>query len=267
MSKKKEKDLLLEARSEILQLTTTIQDLKKQLLEDSATGLPNRRYLEARLDEARELSEKYNTTFIFGVFDLDGFKGVNDSSGHSAGDAVMKDIGGILQANVPKTDDIGRWYAGDEFAWIHPLDKLKINSSIITPGKNNEIHEAIGVLDNIRVAIEKGNPYSYTYYVENNKILSPFRKMLPDNVIVTTSIGAVLYDPKRHKDNEMLWHDVEPLLQKSKMTGNKLVAKVGDQTYSLGSFRHVGLQQIVSNTVPAVGAAYKAFNRRLYGKR
>ena len=76
---------------------------------DEVTGLPNRRLLEAHLDE---LARSAQCAALF--IDLDDFKGVNDRLGHHAGDRMLRDAGQRLSSAV-RADDLVARYGGDEF--------------------------------------------------------------------------------------------------------------------------------------------------------
>jgi diguanylate cyclase len=80
---------------------------------DSLTGLANRAAFEVLLERAsaRAASDPFCALFI----DLDRFKQVNDTAGHAAGDAVLRDVANLLAAQVRKMDTVAR-LGGDEFA-------------------------------------------------------------------------------------------------------------------------------------------------------
>ena len=81
---------------------------------DELTGLVNRREFELRLGE--EIGERADAEPSAALFiDLDRFKAVNDSSGHAAGDVLLKDIAGILLGRARAHDTVAR-IGGDEFA-------------------------------------------------------------------------------------------------------------------------------------------------------
>ncbi|MEK8034384.1 EAL domain-containing protein [Ideonella sp. DXS29W] len=92
--------------------------LREQALTDPLTKLPNRLLFEERLANALELVDDPsappggNLAVMF--IDLDGFKPVNDSFGHSAGDAVLREIGRRLQGLARQSDVVAR-VGGDEF--------------------------------------------------------------------------------------------------------------------------------------------------------
>jgi diguanylate cyclase (GGDEF)-like protein/PAS domain S-box-containing protein len=86
-------------------------------LHDALTGLPNRRMLNGRLYEAfaRACRSKYSIAVFF--IDLDGFKPINDTHGHTAGDEVLRATAERLSATVRTSDTVGR-LGGDEFLVI-----------------------------------------------------------------------------------------------------------------------------------------------------
>lgn len=91
--------------------------LEKMSVEDSLTGLHNRRYLEALMQRCLAVAERYGTPLIFAICDIDRFKNINDDFSHQIGDSVLRMIAGIFKHNTRKTDEIAR-YGGDEFIFI-----------------------------------------------------------------------------------------------------------------------------------------------------
>ncbi len=84
---------------------------------DAVTGLPNHRAVMGRLDEEVSRSLRYETSFAVIFVDLDHFKRVNDTWGHRAGDAILREVATRLSTNVRLEDFVGR-YGGEEFAVI-----------------------------------------------------------------------------------------------------------------------------------------------------
>jgi two-component system cell cycle response regulator len=86
---------------------------------DRLTGLPNRRYLERRLDEALAAAGRTRRPLVLALADLDHFKQINDRHGHAAGDAVLCHAADALRAAFRRTDVIAR-YGGEEFVILLP---------------------------------------------------------------------------------------------------------------------------------------------------
>ena len=97
--------------------------LEKQLLEqathDALTGLPNRHLLSKRLDEAISYAKRYAHSVWVVFIDLDRFKFINDSLGHSAGDLLLKHVAERLTTSTRDTDTVAR-VGGDEFVLVLP---------------------------------------------------------------------------------------------------------------------------------------------------
>jgi diguanylate cyclase (GGDEF)-like protein len=91
------------------------RQLSYQASHDAVTGLINRREFENRLVEALEATHENNqTSHALLYLDLDQFKVVNDTFGHTAGDELLLHISELLQGNIRSTDVLAR-LGGDEF--------------------------------------------------------------------------------------------------------------------------------------------------------
>lgn len=97
----------------------TIRDLKRAVLTDPLTGLPNRRALVNIIERETEQCRRYNRPISFVLIDVDRFKSINDTDGHLHGDAVLIRIGNILRKSVRKLDYVMR-FSGDEFLILMP---------------------------------------------------------------------------------------------------------------------------------------------------
>ncbi len=108
-----EREMLVE------QLHAANVQLLSYALTDMLTGLPNRRALYEALDRllARAVSE--HGSVLVGVIDLDGFKSINDTYGHQAGDTFLQEVSRRMAAALRGSDMLGR-VGGDEFVLIGP---------------------------------------------------------------------------------------------------------------------------------------------------
>lgn len=86
---------------------------------DALTGLQNRRAFDAALYAEHARSVRHNREFSLIVLDLDGFKPINDTLGHLAGDAILHGVGTVLMTDKRGADGVYR-IGGDEFALILP---------------------------------------------------------------------------------------------------------------------------------------------------
>ncbi len=93
--------------------------LREQSVRDHLTGLFNRRYMEETLE--RELLRASRKQLSLGIImmDVDDFKRFNDTYGHAAGDALLRELGHLLLAHV-RGEDIPSRYGGDEFIVVLP---------------------------------------------------------------------------------------------------------------------------------------------------
>jgi diguanylate cyclase len=100
-----------------------MQELQREASLDSLTGLKNRRRFEQDLRVAMARGSRDGTTGAVLMLDLDGFKQVNDSHGHPAGDRMIEEIAGVLRRRTRESDVLAR-LGGDEFAVVLPRCSL-----------------------------------------------------------------------------------------------------------------------------------------------
>jgi diguanylate cyclase (GGDEF)-like protein len=100
------------------------EKLHDQSIRDPLTGLYNRRFLEATLEQELHRSSRHHTGLGVIMADIDKFKMFNDSYGHTAGDIVLKEVSTMFRRSV-RTEDIVCRYGGEEFLMVLPDTTLE----------------------------------------------------------------------------------------------------------------------------------------------
>ena len=117
-----------------------VQEMTHLAQHDALTDLPNRMMLNDRLTQAISLAQRNHHQLAVLFLDLDGFKNINDSLGHSIGDKLLQSVSARLLACVRKSDTVSR-QGGDEFVVLlpevtHAVDAAISAGKIITELKN-----------------------------------------------------------------------------------------------------------------------------------
>jgi diguanylate cyclase (GGDEF)-like protein len=92
-------------------------------IQDGMTGIHNKRYFSEFLEREIAVSQRHSHPLTLVMFDVDHFKKVNDSHGHLAGDAVLKDLAARIRPRIRREDLFAR-YGGEEFACVLPSTAL-----------------------------------------------------------------------------------------------------------------------------------------------
>ena len=141
------------ARTELSNYSESLQEkvaektkqLKELSLKDNLTGLFNQRAFFEHLRRELGNAERYHESITLFYLDLNGFKELNDSEGHQAGDSILSLVGKVIHASIRETD-IGCRYGGDEFCIILPRTSVE-SSELVSERLFNEFksHDTKGI--------------------------------------------------------------------------------------------------------------------------
>jgi len=157
-----------------------VRQLEHKATTDELTGALNRTQLLIMLSQAIRLSNRSKSTGCFLFLDLNGFKNINDSLGHDAGDKLLIETVRVLKANLRESDVVAM-VGGDEFAII-----LNSTDSELGSKKTAQLAEAIS-------SISAGDQYGVT--VSIGLIEFPSSDRSPEEIV--TAADHAMYRAKR----------------------------------------------------------------------
>ncbi len=163
--------MLTDYFSNFLESQHRLEQITRLAYHDQLTGLPNRAVFLDRAEEAISIAARYERECVLLYLDLDGFKLINDTLGHEAGDAALVEVGRRLRDILRREDFVAR-IGGDEFALLIP--------EIQNPGNPYE------VIDRIRKIM-----------------LEPF-VILGERFFLSVSIGAAMFPRDGTTHSELL---------------------------------------------------------------
>ena len=158
-----------------LLLKQRTQQIEFLALHDDLTQLPNRAMFTKRVSQSIREGKRYNRRFSILFMDLDGFKMVNDTLGHEAGDLLLQEVAQRLKECVRETDFVAR-LGDDEFVALLPTNETETNESLQVDIVAERIIDSISS--------------SYT--------------ILDRHVTVTISIGISAYPSDGENENDLL---------------------------------------------------------------
>lgn len=171
--------------SDITDAKTHQDELARQANHDSLTGLPNRNLLWDRIDGACARTQRYGEFAAVAFLDLDNFKLVNDSLGHTLGDHLLRAVAKRLESSLRASDTVAR-LGGDEFVLVLSDQ----NSEQLVSGELQRIVDL----------------FSQPFSVDGK------------DVFITASVGVALY-PQDAKDAEALMKSAELAMYRVKDSG------------------------------------------------
>lgn len=163
--------LLVVTLRDITERKRAEEELTRRATHDALTGLPNRALIRERLSHALQRSRRSGESIALLFLDLDGFKLINDTHGHGAGDELLKAIANRMLEQVRPGDTVAR-LAGDEFVVLCEKVEKPASMSVL----------AQRIIDVIRQPID----------------------FQGSNLFVTGSIGVAVGDGNTHAADDML---------------------------------------------------------------
>lgn len=159
--------------------------LEYQAFHDSLTSLPNRSLFQKQLNYALVDAQSNNRAIAVMFLDIDHFKNINDTLGHSIGDQLLKSFAERLKSGLRSSDIISRW-GGDEFTILIP--------------EINQVEDVSNLAERILKALEE-----------------PIQ-LLEHQLHIKSSIGIALY-PEHGEDSETLLKNADTALYRAKREG------------------------------------------------
>jgi diguanylate cyclase len=195
MQTMRSRDEMVAARREVEQAEARIHSLESQLeqlselvREDQLTGSLNRRGLEDVYQREAARADRNGTPLCIAMLDLDNFKALNDTHGHSVGDEALVHLVKVVKQTLRTTDVIGR-YGGEEFLILLP---------------DTAIEEASAVLLRLQRELTK------RYFMQNN-----------ERLLITFSAGVALR--AKGEEQSTLVKRVDEALYRAKRAGKNCV--------------------------------------------
>jgi diguanylate cyclase len=111
-----------EAEKKINELTTKLDYISEVAHEDFLTGALNRRGMDEAIEREFERADRHNTALSLAMIDIDHFKKINDTMGHSTGDVALAHLAKVVKGILRSTDVLAR-YGGEEFVILLPGSK------------------------------------------------------------------------------------------------------------------------------------------------
>jgi len=168
--------------------TSYHEEIYRLMTFDGLTGAHNKRFFHEALEREVSRSKRYGRILSLILFDIDHFKKVNDTSGHIAGDAVLRQLAALVRVNIRREDIFSR-VGGEEFAIIVP---------------ETGVTEAAAVANKIRILVENAE-------ISFDTITIP----------VTISLGVASLEA--NDTAEVLYAKADALLYRAKQMGRNRV--------------------------------------------
>lgn len=186
--------LELRVQERTKELEEANRKLREETLTDPLTGLSNRRAFESHFKDITLLAQRNGVQLSVVMCDIDHFKNINDTFGHSAGDDILKELADMMKHSIKRSSDFIARYGGEEFILIL---------------YDTDLHDASKVCARIQ---------------ENIKSLNGFESQWGKIATITMSFGIASMEPSVESNYENLVIFADLALYKAKHEGrNRIV--------------------------------------------
>lgn len=182
-----------EAEKQINELSAKLDYISEVAHQDFLTGALNRRGMDEAIDREFERADRHNTPISLAMIDIDHFKKINDTMGHSTGDTALAHLAKVVKSILRSTDVLAR-YGGEEFV-------------ILLPGSKQ--HDAVNVVAGIQRDLTKN------FFLHNNeRVLITFSAGVAERVTgenidsVLPRADAALYIAKQSGRNRVVGAEI-----------------------------------------------------------
>lgn len=177
------------AEEKIQELTSVLEYINEVANEDYLTGTLNRRGMDEALEREFSRADRYNTELCIAMMDIDHFKKLNDTLGHSTGDEALAHFANIIK-EVKRTTDVLARYGGEEFIIILP---------------NTVQSDGIKVIERVQRELTKNffmHSDEHVVITFSAGVAQRFENEIPDDIIPRAD--AALYEAKSSGRNRVL---------------------------------------------------------------
>jgi diguanylate cyclase len=185
------REVLADTRAALAISQVEERKARQRALHDSMTGLPNRDLFDDRLSNAISLADRHSWTLAVMFLDLDGFKAINDTHGHAAGDSVLKEVARRLSLHARDEDTVCR-NGGDEFLYL-----------LVNPQGNENIERLAGLVSsNIAKPMDVGS-LRFVVQASIGVAVYPAGGATGDDLI--KNADTAMYHAKRHRSGWVVY--------------------------------------------------------------
>ncbi len=162
---------MLSLQRENLDLTVKNRTLCEVTARDTLTGLYNRWYVVEKIDSEINRSLRHGSPMAVLMLDIDHFKRVNDSYGHSVGDVVLQSVGRVLRESCRVYDVPGR-YGGEEFCIVLPETRIG-NTAVVAERIRGRLESTEMMVGDIALSVTASIGIAGVESSPQDRVLSP----------------------------------------------------------------------------------------------